>query len=111
MEEQQTAFQIHKKDNVATALTEISPGKVRLLGAASRTELEAVENIPQGYKIALCEIEPGEKIVKYGVSIGHAVSHISTGGLVHLQVMCSDYDERSSHLDAKTGVPKDTKYE
>ena len=111
MKEQQTAFQIHGKDNVATALTEISPGRVLLLGDASQTELEAIGNIPQGYKIALCEIEPGEKIVKYGVSIGHAISHISTGSLVHLQVMCSDYDERSSHLDAKTGVPKDTKYE
>jgi hypothetical protein len=30
---------------------------------------------------------------------------------VHLHVMRSLYDERSSHLDINTGAPKDTKYE
>ena len=33
------------------------------------------------------------------------------GAWVHLHVMRSLYDERSSHLDINTGAPKDTKYE
>ena len=33
------------------------------------------------------------------------------GSWVHLHVMRSVYDQRSSHLDVRTGAPKDTKYE
>ena len=36
---------------------------------------------------------------------------IPAGSWVHLHVMRSVYDQRSSHLDVRTGAPKDTKYE
>ena len=38
MEIIQRAFQIEQKDNVATALEELMPGAVRLLGDGGRTE-------------------------------------------------------------------------
>ena len=107
----QTAFQIDKRDNVATALTPIAPGPVRLLGDASPTEISAVEAIPVGHKIALVDIAPDEMIVKYGVVIGRATQPICAGSWVHLHVMRSKYDERSSHLDIQTGAPEDTRYE
>lgn len=50
-------------------------------------------------------------IVKYGVVIGRATADIPAGSWVHLHVMRSVYDQRSSHLDVRTGAPKDTKYE
>ena len=43
--------------------------------------------------------------------IGRATTDIPAGSWVHLHVMCSVYDQRSSHLDVRTGAPKDTKYE
>ena len=107
----QTAFQIDKTDNVATALTAIVPGQVRLLGDASFEEIEAVQEIPVGHKLALRGIAAGEMIVKYGVVIGRATQEIPMGSWVHLHVMRSNYDERSSHLNVNTGAPEDTRYE
>ena len=108
---EQTAFQIDLRDNVATALTELHPGTVRLLGDASQDSIAAVEEIPKGHKIALTEILPGDSVVKYGVVIGSATARILPGTWVHLHVMRSNVDERSSHLDTITGAPMDTRYE
>ena len=110
-EQRQTAFQIDRRDNVATALTPLLPGRVAVLGDAPQPELTAAAEVPQGHKIALRDIADGEDILKYGVVIGRATAGIPAGGWVHLHVMRSLYDERSSHLDAVTGAPKDTRYE
>lgn len=105
-------FQIDEKDNVATALTEIPKGATaEIIGEAEMHEIYAVDAIPVGHKIALRDIQKDEPIVKYGVVIGSANADIGRGTWVHLHVMHSNYDERSSHLDVVTGAPKDTKYE
>ena len=91
MEIMQRAFQIEQKDNVATALEELIPGALRLLGDGCMREAEAVQKIPKGHKIALQNIRAGE--------------------WVHLHNIRSVYDERSSHLHVMTGAPKDTRYE
>ena len=107
----QTAFQIDTRDNVATALEALVPGEVRLLGDVSEPSVNAVTEVPVGHKIALRDIAAEEMIVKYGVVIGRATADISAGSWVHLHVMRSNYDDRSSHLDVNTGAPKDTRYE
>ena len=107
----QTAFQIDLRDNVAKALEALCEGAVRLLGDAKTQEIQAVTDVPVGHKIALRDIAAGEMIVKYGVTIGRATADIAAGSWVHLHVMCSNYDDRSSHLDVVTGAPKDIKYE
>lgn len=107
----QTAFQIDLRDNVATSLEALGAGPVRLLGDAAAAEITAVGDVPVGHKIALRDIAMGEMIVKYGVVIGRATADIPAGSWVHLHVMCSNYDDRSSHLDVITGAPKDIKYE
>ena len=71
----------------------------------------AAQEIPVGHKLALCDIAEGEMIVKYGVVIGRATKPIPAGSWVHLHVMRSNYDERSSHLNVHTGAPEDTRYE
>lgn len=108
---EQNAFQISRKDNVATALQELKPGTVGLLGDCGDFFVEAVTEIPMGHKIALCDMEAGQPIIKYGVVIGRSTAPIKKGSWVHLHVMESNYDERSGHLDAVTGTPKDIKYE
>ena len=107
----QTAFQIDKTDNVATALTALTAGQVRLLGDAANPSIQAMEAIPVGHKIALADIAEGEMIIKYGVVIGRATKAIPAGSWVHLHVMRSNYDERSSHLNVVTGAPEDTVYQ
>lgn len=112
MEERQTAFQIDLTDNVATALAALTAGTtVTLLGDTTMETIPATTDIPVGHKIALRDIADGEDIVKYGVVIGCATADIPAGSWVHLHVMRSIYDERSSHLDVVTGAPKDTRYE
>lgn len=107
---EQRAFQIDLRDNVATALTALAPGPVTLLGDARQKQIAAAEDIPVGHKIALRAIAAGEEILKYGVCIGRATCAIPAGSWVHLHVMRSVYDERSSHLDKLTGAPTDTRY-
>ena len=70
-------IQIHPTDNVAVALRTI-PAGTKYLGIAARTE------IPQGHKMALTDIQPGEQIVKYGFSIGHATEAVKAGDWVHI---------------------------
>lgn len=107
----QTAFQIDKADNVATALTPLTVGRVRLLGDGESEEATACEDIPQGHKLALRNMPEGEMVVKYGVVIGRMTKPVPAGSWVHLHVMCSNYDERSSHLNVETGAPEDTCYQ
>ena len=108
---EQTVFQIHRGDNVATALTALRPGAARVHGEAASPEILVTEDVPNGHKVALSDIAEGELIIKYGVPIGCATRAIPRGAWVHLHVMRSLYDERSGHLDVVTGAPKDTKYE
>lgn len=111
MSEPQTAFVISQQDNVATALEALEPGEIALLGDVRVSRVAISEPIPKGHKLSLRSIREGENIIKYGIPIGHATQAIDPGCWVHLHVMHSNYDERSSHLDINTGAPRDTKYE
>jgi len=111
LSETRTAFVIARQDNVATALEALEPGEITLLGETQASGITVSEPIPKGHKLALRDIRAGENIIKYGIPIGHATRDIAEGSWVHLHVMQSNYDERSSHLDINTGAPKDTKYE
>jgi altronate dehydratase small subunit len=107
-------FQIDEQDNVATALEEIPGGGIaRVIGdhPAGADKVKALEEIPEGHKIALRAIAKEAPVIKYNVVIGVATRDIPAGSWVHMHVMKSRYDERSSHLDAVTGAPKDTVYE
>ena len=61
-------IQISRLDNVAVALHPIKKGEEVTAGGITVT---ALEDIPQGHKIALKPIKNGENIIKYGFAIGH----------------------------------------
>lgn len=65
-------IQIHPLDNVAVALAPLAIG-----------EEGALQGIPRGHKIALCDMEEGDPITKYGCTIGYAREAISAGQWVH----------------------------
>ena len=53
------------------------------------TEVRALEAVPYGHKIALCDIKKGEEIIKYGEAIGAASRDIAAGDYVHIHNMDS----------------------
>ena len=72
--------QVHPLDNVAVALRPLEPGE--LVALAGR-ELRIGEAIPEGHKVALDEISPGDAVRKYGWPIGRATARIAAGAHVH----------------------------
>ena len=80
------ALKINPKDNVATALGEISKGAEAdvLSEVGSLDRVKALDRIPIAHKIALNEIAVGENIIKYGESIGAATRDIHPGEHVHV---------------------------
>ena len=100
------AFQIHVEDNVATLLDDAGLGLIEVLGV-SPGQIQSLEKIARGHKIALHDIAVNEAVVKFGVRIGHATQRIKRGAWVHLHNLASDLDERSSTLDLHSGAPTD----
>jgi len=79
------ALMLSDKDNVATTLEDIEAGAevaVRLGGEV--TNIETLERIPFGFKMAVADIAKGAHVLKYGESIGIASSNIKRGELVHI---------------------------
>ena len=73
-------IQISRLDNVAVALHPIKKGEEVSAGGITVT---ALEDIPQGHKIALKPIKNGENIIKYGFAIGHATADAEAGAWMH----------------------------
>ena len=69
-------LRIHDNDLVAVALTNLRKGE-EVLGVT------LLEDIPQGHKVALQDIEEGEPVIKYNAPIGYAKERISKGSWVH----------------------------
>lgn len=73
-------LRIHGKDNVAVAIDKIKKKEPLKVGSF---EINALDDIDKGHKIALFDIKQGENIVKYGFPIGHATIDIRAGQWVH----------------------------
>ncbi len=80
------ALQIHARDNVAVALSDIQRGQsVNVTGPTGDVfAITAEDDIPFGFKIALADLVAGETVLKYGESIGVASQPIRRGILVHV---------------------------
>ena len=75
-------IRINEADSVAVALTALSKGtKIPVAGAGF--DLDILEDIPMGHKIALHDIHKGEPVIKYGFPIGEALSEIPKGHHIH----------------------------
>jgi (2R)-sulfolactate sulfo-lyase subunit alpha len=80
-------FLIHKRgDHVGVAVADIAAGE-RVVGVYmddDRTvEVEAVDPVPLGHKIALAPVADEEPVVEYGVPIGKATGGFRVGSHVH----------------------------
>ena len=73
----QTYIRLNPRDNVAIVVnampkgTELMPSVVTL------------QDIPQGHKVALCEIPKDGDIIRYGVTLGYALDAIPKGSWIN----------------------------
>jgi hypothetical protein len=74
------ALVISARDNVATALEMLEPG--RALELAGR-QIVVRDRIPPGHKVAIEPIASGHQVRKYGSAIGNALTDIAAGAHVH----------------------------
>ena len=81
------AFLAHRKDDsvaVAVRDVEAGPGRLAFLNSDENLTVEAKEAIPLGHKVALLDIAEGSDIVEYGEIVGHSITPINAGSLVHV---------------------------
>ena len=74
---------IHPADNVAVALKTV-PAGTEFAGVVAKQE------IPQGHKMALADMEKDQQVMKYGFSIGHTTCAVSAGQWVHTHNMATN---------------------
>lgn len=74
------AIRIHEADNVAVALAPLAAGEGVSAGGA---RVETREEIPRGHKVALADINAGERVFKYGFPVGIVTRDVRAGEWVH----------------------------
>ena len=87
------ALMHERDDDVAVVIRDISPGtKILAVDMEGRevVTVSAAQEIPLGHKIAVRNSKKGEKIKKYGRSIGKATQDIEQGAHVHVQNIKSE---------------------
>ncbi len=80
-------FIVHNKgDRVGVAVRDLGPGEEAegwCMEDDSTMSLLVAADVPLGHKVALSDCGEGDKIIKYGMSIGLATADIRTGEHVH----------------------------
>jgi len=80
------AVQIDEGDNVATVTSKVHHGEaLEVLSPEGVVILrpKSLDAIPFGHKIALIDLDRGDRVIKYGETIGVASKTIRTGSWVH----------------------------
>ena len=85
-------IQIQMGDNVAVALAPVEAGEQVSVGGRTLT---AAESIPQGHKLALVPLKPGDLVYKYGCAIGRVTTPVPAGGWVHTHNMTTNLSART----------------
>jgi altronate dehydratase len=94
---------ISERDNVATALEPLEPGRRIEAGGAV---VVAIDAIPAGHKMALRPIGAGAAVVKYGSPIGTATGDIAAGSHVHTHNVASSRGRGDLESPATQPLPR-----
>ena len=79
------AIMLTVRDNVATALRDLTRGEMAIVGVMDETRRVAIsEPIAFGHKFAVTPVSQGDLVLKYGEVIGRATRDIPTGGHAHV---------------------------
>lgn len=76
----------HEGDSVGVAVRDLTPGRVSggYLAATGQLDVELLEPVSLGHKLALGDITDGADIIEYGVRVGLATKAIGVGQHVHV---------------------------
>jgi (2R)-sulfolactate sulfo-lyase subunit alpha len=81
-------FLVHAPDDVVgVAVQDIEPGPHvpgRIQSNGEALELDVIDVVPLGHKLALRPLAAGEQVIKYGIAIGRATRDIRAGEHVHV---------------------------
>ena len=85
----QDFLKINENDKVVVALKTILAGETITVDVqGEKRQITALEEIPAGHKMAICDIPAGAEVIKYGYRIGNAKEDIprlcQTGNLVQI---------------------------
>lgn len=94
---------ISARDNVATALEPLDPGRRVVVNG---TEIIVRESIGTGHKIALYPIASGAAVLKYGSAIGIATCDIAPGAHVHTHNLASTRGRGDLEAVAASAEPR-----
>jgi hypothetical protein len=100
---------ISTRDNVATALEPLDPGRRVIVNGS---EIIVRESVGTGHKIALHPIAAGAAVIKYGSAIGIATCDIAPGAHVHTHNVAStrgrgDLDAVAPSAEPRLAEPAD----
>lgn len=78
------ALRMSDRDNVATAISDLSIGEKVLVEDGKKMEITLLTAVQFGHKFAVKPIKKGDDIIKYGEVIGRATADIAKGEHVHV---------------------------
>ena len=97
-------IKIKDEDNVAITVDKVPAGTQVMEG------ITAKQDIPQGHKIALCDIPAGGNIIRYGVTLGYAINDIHQGDWINENMLSlptpPSVDDMKWGVNIRTDLPK-----
>lgn len=94
-------IRLNENDNVAITVNAISTGTVIM------EDTVVNQNIPQGHKIALYNIDEGETIIRYGVPLGYALHSIRKGDWINEHMLRLPTPPPLDEMEFGTNIVKD----
>jgi altronate hydrolase len=88
-------FKIDPVDNVAVSFTPLEPGT--RVGVGATDAFPVLNPVPVGHKVALEAIAAGQRVIKYGASIGIACRDIRKGEHVHSNNLKTGLSEQQAY--------------
>ncbi|PKM53001.1 MAG: galactarate dehydratase, partial [Firmicutes bacterium HGW-Firmicutes-5] len=102
MDKKPLLIRVNPMDNVEIVVDEAG---IRA-GTILSDDLTAVEDIPQGHKIALQNLEVGDTIIRYGEVIGYAKSTIQKGSWIDETLVVLPAAKPLEELSVATKIPE-----
>ncbi|MHB8579009.1 MAG: UxaA family hydrolase [Ignavibacteriaceae bacterium] len=97
-------IKIHKNDNVVIAIEKMLKDEKIII---DNVDIQILNDINQGHKIAIKNIDEGENIFKYGHLMGHATSKIRAGEWVHSHNIKTNLSDIVKYKYEQVELPKD----
>lgn len=100
----QTFIRLNPRDNVAIVVNAMAKGTEMMPGVVT------LEDIPQGHKVALCDIPKDGDIIRYGVTLGYALEAIPRGSWINEHMLrlptSPALDDMPWGVNIKTDLPE-----